>query len=476
MQFNSLPFLLFLPAVFLVYWCLLRTLRLRNAWLLAASWFFYSCWSVKFLGLILLTTVCAFACGLLLERARSRGLRLAWLWANVTINLGILFLFKYFDFFAAGFLRLAALAGWNPGDVTLHLVLPVGISFYTFQSLSYTIDVYRRQLPPTRSFIDFALFISFFPQLVAGPIERATNLLPQFQSNRPFDYSGAVSGMKLILWGLFKKMVVADTAGNFADLVFADPTAYGTLNAWVGAFLFTVQIYCDFSGYSDMAVGIARLFSVRLTRNFRMPYFSTSIQGFWQGWHISLTNWLRDYIYIPLGGNRRGRARTVRNSGLVFLASGLWHGADLTFVAWGLWHWIISVPGILHRKRGVSATSAPGAQPGLLFLLISWGVTFIAVLLGWVLFRAPYLKAALFYFREMFVYAPSHGIVGKQALVWAALLFASEWLTRKRETPLTFAEHGLLRWSAARWVLYLGVFLLCMVMAGETEQFIYFQF
>ena len=361
MLFNSIEFLLFLPTVFLLYWLAVKSLAHRNALLLVASYFFYGWWDYRFLLLIFGVTAVSYLSGLLIERYDSNRTARRWVVAvTALVCLGTLGVFKYFNFFASGFARILAMAGMTADAVTLDLILPVGISFYTFQALSYTIDVYRRKLPAVRQPLPFFVFISFFPQLVAGPIERATNLIPQFMTNRRFSYGEGVSGMKLILWGLFKKMVVADNAAVAVNHIFADYQDVGTLNLWIGALLFSFQIYGDFSGYSDIAIGAARLFGVKLMRNFHLPYFSRDIAEFWRRWHISLNTWFVDYLYIPLGGNRKGRWKTVRNTFAIFLTSGLWHGANLTFVAWGAYHAILFVPLLLtgRSKRYLPSIAA----------------------------------------------------------------------------------------------------------------------
>lgn len=471
MLFNSIEFLVFLPVVFLLYWKALRSRQARNLLLIAASYLFYGWWDVRFLGLIFLTTVCSYLSGLGIGSARRLGVKRLLLWGNVLLNLGILGLFKYFNFFAASFASMMRAVGWEVDSVTLDLILPVGISFYTFQALSYSIDVYRGQLHPTRDFAAFTVFISFFPQLVAGPIERATNLLPQFLSPRKFDYPRALSGMKLILWGLFKKMVVADNAAREVNRIFGDIDGAGSLNLWVGAFLFTLQIYGDFSGYSDIAIGVARLFGVELMRNFRLPYFAKSIHDFWGRWHISLTSWFRDYVYIPLGGNRKGRLATARNVMIVFLTSGLWHGANLTFVAWGAYHGLLSLPHIFMKRtdrQGHTRTFPLYFRETLMM-----GVTFLLVLIGWILFRAATMGEAVEYIRLMFSGVASTHMMGKTALCFGAIMLGLEWLSRRHETPFSF-ERVSHRW--VRWGVYLLVVMVIVAFSGDTEQFIYFQF
>lgn len=381
MVFNSLEYLLFLPAVFLIYWLVFKSVRSRNLFIVAASYLFYGWWSWKFLILIFITTLCSYLSGIVIEKFRSHALQRAFLIANIALNIGILFTYKYFNFFATAFSQLLRAFGMSPDDVTLNLILPVGISFYTFQALSYSIDVYRREINATPNVIAFFSFISFFPQLVAGPIERATNLLPQFLKNRTFNYTDAVEGMKLILWGLFKKVLVADNCANMVNIIFDQYSNLGALNLWLGAILFTFQIYGDFSGYSDMAIGSAKLFGINLMRNFNRPYFSKSIPEFWKRWHISLQSWFRDYIYIPLGGSRKGKTKTVRNTTSVFLISGLWHGANWTFIVWGLYHSLLFIPHFMRRKNNepfikISSKLRPFSES------TAMAVTFLLVAIG----------------------------------------------------------------------------------------------
>ena len=364
MLFNSFEFLVFLPIVFLLYWFAFKKLRAQNLFVVVASYLFYGWWDWRFLILIAFTTLCSYASGILLERQEGhRHIQRLISIANIVLNLTILGIFKYFNFFSENLQHLFQWFGFELDWVTLDILLPVGISFYTFQALSYTIDVYRHKMKPTHDIVAFFAFISFFPQLVAGPIERATNLLPQFERQRAFDYTAAVDGMRQILWGLFKKIVVADTCAVAVNQIFANYQTLDSLNLVWGAFLFTFQIYGDFSGYSDIAIGTAKLFGINLLQNFNFPYFSRDIAEFWRRWHISLTTWFRDYIYIPLGGNRVSTLKHIRNILVVWALTGLWHGASWNFIVWGLLNGIImlasqelepvyaKVDGKLHLKK-----------------------------------------------------------------------------------------------------------------------------
>lgn len=334
MLFNSLEFLLFLPIAFGVYWLLAKRIRLQNLFVIVASYLFYGWWDWKFLFLIAFTTLCSYVCGRGIERFRTSVRKRKTICAfNIVVNLAILGVFKYYDFFALNFRDLMARMGFEVDVVTLHLLLPVGISFYTFQALGYTIDVYRNKVSAAHDVAVFFAFLSFFPQLVAGPIERASNLYPQFLRRKRFDYDMAVEGCRMILWGFFKKIVIADGVAVVVNMVFDNAANYNAASLWIAAILFAFQIYGDFSGYSDIAIGVARLFGIRLMRNFNLPYLSHNVAEFWRRWHISLNTWFVDYLYIPLGGNRGGMIKTLRNTVIVFLVSGLWHGANWTYVA-----------------------------------------------------------------------------------------------------------------------------------------------
>lgn len=477
MIFNSLEFLIFLPVVFLLYWKCVHKREHRNLLLLVASYFFYGWWSPKFLLLIFITTTASFISGIYIGKLKEEGRRKGAKWVsagNILLNLGILGLFKYFDFFSRSFADAMALIGWQVDSVTLNLILPIGISFYTFQALSYTIDVYKGTVRPTKDVLSFFVFLSFFPQLVAGPIERATNLLPQFLHPSKFDYAEAVSGMRLILWGLFKKMIVADNAAPIVDSIFTNFETQSTLSLWIGTFLFSMQIYCDFSGYSDIAVGVGRLFGVRLMRNFNFPYLSKSLSEFWKRWHISLSKWFRDYVYIPLGGNRKGKARTYLNTMIVFMLSGLWHGADYTFVVWGLYHGglaLLSRP----RKRKPGEEQKPARRPIIISTLLI-GSTFILILIGRIFFRADTLPHALGYIARMFTPHGGFSIPGKTAICWSLLMLIIEYFTRHYETPFSIPYGKLWRHPAVRWSVYLITFFVILIFNEKCEQFIYFQF
>lgn len=468
MLFTSIEFFVFLPIVFALYWLLRQQVRWQNLLVVAASYLFYGWWDWRFLLLIAFTSACSYLSGMIIGHGRWRKLAL---WGNIIVNLAILGLFKYYDFFAA---ELASLLGCSGDSVMLHLVLPVGISFYTFQALSYSIDIYRGKLEPTRDVVAFFAYVSFFPQLVAGPIERATNLLPQFQQQRQFNYPMAVDGVRQMLWGFFKKLVVADNCAIYVDDIWNHFIGESSLNLAMAAVLFSIQIYCDFSGYSDIAIGTAKLFGIRLMRNFNVPYFSRDIAEFWRRWHISLTTWFRDYVYIPLGGSRVGKAKVVRNTFVIFLVSGLWHGANWTFILWGAFHALLFLPLILMGKnrKYTDIVAANHWLPNIK----EFGqmlLTFILAALGWILFRSQNIGEAVDFFAALF----SSGHLGAnfpmRTLTFVAILLVVEWLQRKREHGLdmTGVHNGVVRYFC-----YLSVLTLIFVFGVFNETFIYFQF
>ena len=513
MLFNSFEYLIFLPIVFLLYWFVFdyamrgckRQLLWQNLLIVVASYVFYGWWDWRFLILIAITTVLSFLSGIGIEKAPTNRSKKAVMIANIVVNLGILGIYKYYDFFATQF---AQLFGIESDFLLLHLILPVGISFYTFQALSYSIDVYRKQIEPTHDIISFTAFLSFFPQLVAGPIERATNLLPQFQKKRTFDYAQAVDGMRQILWGLFKKIVVADNCATYVDHVFGDLGSQSGSTLLLAAVLFTFQIYGDFSGYSDIAIGTAKLFGIKLMRNFNVPYFSRDIAEFWRRWHISLTTWFRDYVYIPLGGSKpvlparlevkgdKVKARymktiAIRNTFIIFLLSGFWHGANWTFVLWGAYHALLFVPLLLMNKNRryrdtVATITLPDGTVKTKWLpsIREKGqmlLTFVLVVFGWIIFRAQDISQ----FGEVVSTICSESLFSVPWLmnrmfyvsVFASLsvLIIVEWLNRTNGGVLSATVFKLNRWT--RWVIYL-ILILMIYLLGKFDytQFIYFQF
>lgn len=480
MLFNSFEFALFLPVVFLLYWFVFnRSLRVQNLFVVGASYLFYGWWDWRFLLLIAFTSLCSYASGLLIGRFRKRRGGERWSRAvnagNILLNLTILGVFKYYDFFAASFAELFGIADYD--SLLLRIILPVGISFYTFQALSYSIDVYREKLAPTRDIVAFFAFISFFPQLVAGPIERATNLLPQFLRPRTFDTAQAVDGLRQALWGFFKKIVVADNCAILANGIFDNYENLSGGALVIGAVAFSFQIYGDFSGYSDIAIGISRLFGFSLMRNFNYPYFSRDIAEFWRRWHISLTTWFRDYIYIPLGGSREGRWRSVRNTFVIFLVSGFWHGANWTFICWGLYHALLFLPLLLasrnRRHRGIVAPGRLLPSAGEAGQMV---LTFVLVVLGWILFRAEDMGQAVGYFGRLFACVPGEAALPSDAgkiAVYMAVLWVVEWLQRGREYGLQLQGLCGRGWRVAICTVLVLFIELTM---GKSSEFIYFQF
>ncbi len=483
MLFNSIDFAIFLPIVFILYWFAAnRNLKLQNLLIVIASYVFYGWWDWRFLSLIVFSTLVDYAVGLKLKTAENKTHRKALLWTSISINLGLLGFFKYFNFFVDNFTAAFSLFGTEIKTNSLDIILPVGISFYTFQTLSYTIDVYRRKLEPTKDIIAFAAFVSFFPQLVAGPIERATNLLPQFYKKRPFNYAKAADGMRQILWGLFKKIVIADNCAHYANLIFNNSADYAGSTLVLGALFFTFQIYGDFSGYSDIAIGTARLFGFELMRNFNFPYFSRNIAEFWRRWHISLSTWFRDYLYIPLGGGRGGTLQKVRNVFIIFIVSGLWHGANWTFIAWGTLNACFFLPLLLtNNNRSNLDTVAKGKTFPSVREVASMFLTFGLTVFGWIFFRANNIEHATSYISEIlspstFTTPEFEGMGRALSTILLVILFvALEW--RGRERQYAIADIGSAWYRPVRWSFYaLIVFSIGMYMPSVESPFIYFQF
>jgi len=472
MLFNSLPFAVFLPIVFTVYWALRNSLRSQNVMLLVASYVFYGWWDARFLSLIVASTVVDYLLGQYLAVATNALKRKLLLTASMIFNLGLLGVFKYYNFFMENFMEIANSVGLHTNPILLKIALPVGISFYTFQTMSYTIDIYRKQLEPTKDFIAFAAFVGYFPQLVAGPIERASNLLPQMSKRRYFDYQKAVDGMRQTLWGFFKKVVIADAVAPIVDQAFGDPNGFSAIALITGALLFSIQIYCDFSGYSDIAIGISKLFGIDLMQNFRTPYFSRDIAEFWRRWHISLSTWFRDYLYIPLGGSRGSTALKVRNTFAIFIVSGFWHGANWTFIIWGLINALLFLP-LLLAKRNRSNLNDPEISD-LHRILLTFSITTIA----WIFFRADSLSHAIDYLQNIAIWNSGKSLSIKPTLlVYIALLFFGDWIGRKHDFALNTLSEGILSKSPwLRLTLYLSLAYLILLYIGGQQNFIYFQF
>lgn len=482
MLFNSFEFLVFLPIVFLLYWFVFKGRQAQNVFIVVASYVFYGWWAYRFLVLIFITTLLSYLSGILIEKYRGKA---KWICGtNIAINIGILCYYKYVNFFADNLEALINQFGYQLDWVTLDIILPIGISFYTFQALSYTIDVYRRDTNPTKDFIAFTSFISFFPQLVAGPIERSTNLLPQFLKPRRFDYTNAVIGMRQILWGFFKKLIIADNCAQLANSIFDNYQDCNASLLLLGALFFTFQIYGDFSGYSDIAIGTARLFGVNLMKNFNLPYFSRDIAEFWRRWHISLNKWFIDYVYIPLGGSRGTKAMLIRNILIVFFLSGLWHGGNWTFVVWGLYNGIIiallTLLNLNHKRSAIISEKRffpPLKEFGQIF------ITFVLVVIGWIFFRAEDLTQAVDYIANLcdssIVSIPNFRDLGLSfikliyTLFFIVLLQLIDWIQRKQDFGLEISN---VKYRPIRWSIYIIFLLTFSVFAGGQEEFIYFQF
>ena len=482
MFFNSLDFAIFLPIVFILYWFVCNNnLKSQNFLIVAASYVFYGWWDWRFLSLILFSTIVDYSVGRGLLKQENLTKRKVLLWISILVNLGFLGVFKYYNFFLDNFITAFSFFGTEIKANSLNIILPVGISFYTFQTLSYSIDVYKRKLEPTKEFIAFSAFVSFFPQLVAGPIERATRLLPQFYKKRIFNYSKAVDGMRQILWGLFKKIVIADNCAEYANLIFNNSADYSGSTLVLGALFFTFQIYCDFSGYSDIAIGTSRLFGFNLMQNFNFPYFSRDIAEFWRRWHISLSTWFRDYLYIPLGGSRGGTWMKVRNTFAIFIVSGFWHGANWTFIVWGALNALYFLPLLLLNKNRLN-TDVIAYKKFIPTLkeLIQIGITFSLTVFAWIFFRANNIRHAISYISEilspsLFTTPKFKGIMESIIIIILVIVFVLiEW--KGREGKYAIAHLGIKRKRYFRYALYYAIILAIFLFGGKEQQFIYFQF
>jgi len=478
MLFNSINFALFLPLVFLLYWFIPKSnFKQQNIILLVASYFFYGCWNWRFLFLLIFSTFLDYFTGIKMSGTKTQQTRKFWFWLSVSVNLGLLGVFKYFNFFTESFAEGLSLLGIHADIWSLQIILPVGISFYTFHGLSYVIDIYNDRIKPERNFINYSVFVCFFPLLVAGPIERATHLLPQILKKREFDYKKAVDGLRQILWGLFKKIVIADNCATYVNQIFDSYNMQSGSTLLLGATFFAFQIYGDFSGYTDIAIGTAKLFGIDLLRNFAYPYFSRDIAEFWRRWHISLTTWFRDYLYIPLGGSRGSKAQIVRNTFVIFLVSGFWHGANWTFLAWGTYHALLFLPLILLQKNRKNTDNvARGRIFPTLKEIIQMTSTFLLVILGWVFFRAENIGKALDYLDRIFsksLFSIPFAQGNNSLFLTVLIMIAVEWFQRNKKYGLQIDS---VKNSFVRWSVYFGVLLLIFFFGGKSETFIYFQF
>jgi len=476
MLFNSYEFLIFLPIVFILYWKVFNNnLKSQNALVLVASYFFYGWWDWRFLFLLFVSSFIDYFVGLQINKQIIPKKRKMWLAVSLVTNLGILAFFKYFNFFIDSFNNLTCFLGLNINQSSLQIILPVGISFYTFQVLSYSIDIYRKKLEPTKDLIAYLSFVSFFPQLVAGPVERAKNLLPQFFETRKFDLVKAKDGIRQILWGLFKKVVIADSCAIYVNDIFLNYNNYNTSTLLFGIILFAFQIYGDFSGYSDIAIGLARLFGFELKRNFAYPYFSRGIVEYWRRWHISLSTWFRDYVYIPLGGSHCSKAKQIRNIVITFTISGLWHGASWNYILWGFMNGLLFIPSILLKKKEETEIVAQNKKFPNLREILQMFTTFWAINFTVVFFRTATLSDALMFFKRLFTSKlfeiPQFIDI---TIIWIILLISVEWIQRHKEHALQIEKmHRALRWFIY-YVLAIIVFYYFNV--NSALSFVYFQF
>ncbi|MCF2517480.1 MBOAT family protein [Dyadobacter sp. CY351] len=478
MLFNSLSFALFFPVVLFFYWILARnSLRLQNIILLVSSLFFYACWDYRFVFLLIFSIALDYFTGLKMGNATDPRVRKFWLVLSIGINLSLLGVLKYYNFFIESFADGLSLLGLSVNPQTLNLVLPVGISFYTFHGLSYVIDIYKNQIKPEKDLIDYAVFVSFFPLLVAGPIERATHLLPQIQRKRVFSYAQATDGLRQILWGLFKKIVIADNCAELANLAFNNHEDHSGSTLLLGAFFFTMQIYGDFSGYSDIALGVARIMGIELLRNFSYPYFSRDIAEFWRRWHISLSSWFRDYVYFPLGGSRGSLLLKIRNTFIIFLLSGFWHGANWTFLAWGALNAIYFLPLLISKSnREHIEIVAKGRLFPTVSDLLRMLATFSLTVFAWILFRAENIRHAAEYIGKIFSKSlfTVPDLLRKELLLLIAAFIIVEWIGR--EHPYAIARIGFNWPKTVKWGFYYCLVIALFVYTGKQQQFIYFQF
>ncbi|SNR25102.1 MBOAT family protein [Flavobacterium sp. ov086] len=482
MLFNSVNFAFFLLLIFILYWFVVKkSFKFQNILLLIASYFFYACWDWRFLFLLVFSTLLDYYTGIKMSEAKSQSNKKFWFWLSIAVNLGFLGIFKYYNFFASSFANVISSFGFSISPLFLKVILPVGISFYTFHGLSYVIDIYKDRIKPERNFVDYSVFVSFFPLLVAGPIERATHLLPQIKKERNFDYSKAVDGLKQILWGLFKKVVIADQCAEYANMIFNNSTEYSGSTLLVGAIFFTFQIYGDFSGYSDIAIGTARLFGIDLLRNFAFPYFSRDIAEFWRRWHISLSTWFRDYLYIPLGGSKGGNWMKIRNIFIIFLVSGFWHGANWTFIVWGFLNALFILPSIIFNTNRTNLDIvAQGKYFPTIKELVSMFLTFSLTVFAWIFFRAENLSHAWniitkIFSKSLFVYPMYENDDFVKPLMLLMIIFVLvEWFGREQQYAIAKLGNALPK--IIRWGLYYVIIIAIFYFAGTEQKFIYFQF
>ncbi len=482
MLFSTSYFAFFFPIVFACYWFVFnRNIKIQNGLLLSSSYFFYACWDWRFVFLLMFSTFLDYFIGLKIFKSKQLKTKKIWFWVSIIINLGFLGVFKYFNFFSESFSALFSKVGFTVDPITINVILPIGISFYTFHGLSYIIDVFNNKIKPEENIVDYSLFVCYFPLLVAGPIERATHLLPQIKSSRKFNFANSIDGLRQILWGLFKKIVIADNCFELVNLVFDNPMYYSSITLIVGAILFAFQIYCDFSGYSDIALGISRLLGIELLRNFDFPYFSRDIAEFWRKWHISLSSWFKDYVYIPLGGSKGGSWNKVRNIFIIFLLSGFWHGANWTFLVWGFLNAVYYLPILFFNKNRahISVVASGKLLPNLKeFLLIVF--TFALSVFAWIFFRAENIGDAFEYINGIFSFNDSYKLTfpnsfnGMKVSFFLISFVLIEWLGREGKHALERIENILNK--PIRLFFYYCLIFAIIWFGGKEQQFIYFQF
>lgn len=478
MLFNTIEFAFFFPIVFILYWFFCnKNLKIQNILLLVSSYYFYACWDYRFLFLLFFSTFLDYFTAIKISDSNNEKVKTFWFWLSISVNLGFLGFFKYYNFFITSFQELFSNFGINIDPWTLKIILPVGISFYTFHGLSYVIDIYKGRIKAEKNFVDYSVFVSFFPLLVAGPIERATHLLPQIKKARIFSYAKSVDGLRQILWGLFKKIVIADQCAEHANLIFNNHEDYGSIGLILGAIMFAFQIYGDFSGYSDIALGTARLFGVELLRNFAFPYFSRDIAEFWRRWHISLSTWFKDYLYIPLGGSKGGTWMRVRNTFIIFLVSGFWHGANWTFIVWGFLNALFIMPSIIFNtnRNNLEIVAQNSKLPNLreLFSIVS---TFALTTFAWIFFRSLNIAQAINYIIGIFSFQTNKAELHFRGdlILCIVIFFLIEWIGRREQFAL--AKFGL-NWNKnIRLIFYFILIITLFWFGGKEQQFIYFDF
>ena len=477
MFFNSLSFAIFLPIVFLLYWFVFnKTKSTQNALLIVASYYFYSCWDWRFLFLLVFSTFLDYYTGIQIEKSSNEKGRKFWFWLSIIINLGFLGIFKYYNFFSASFAQMLTSGGIKASPILLDVILPVGISFYTFHGLSYVIDIYYKRIKAEYNFVDYSLFVSYFPLLVAGPIERATHLLPEIKVKREFDFEKAKEGICQIIWGLVKKVVIADTCATYANAIFDNYTSMNSLSLILGAIYFAFQIYGDFSGYSDMALGVSKLFGLDLLRNFNYPYFSRDIAEFWRRWHISLSSWFRDYLYIPLGGSKGSQIMQVRNVFIIFVVSGFWHGANWTYLAWGFLNAVYFLPLLLlNRNRNNVGDIQLQWNLNSVRTVTNIVMTFCLSTIAWVFFRSKTITDAFLYLKRIVLNGQYSAQYLKnerynyELLLMVGIFVLIEWNNRTKEEPISGKYSTVKMALAVVAILALGTY-------SDYKEFIYFQF